>query len=444
MTIAVPPEEKADRLNRLLTVSLLRIAGVCLFVLGIETWIRLVGILFYVASMWVSGVMQGLMLNATSEGGTVLAYTSFLETLQAIRPMMLMRAIGGGLYLVGFLLMGYNLFRTIRSGKPVNETREIYVERTEVQDKMKWKEVFINDPLTFAFFGCLFMLAWFFLPAGADLAALLSGIILCWLGVRKFKKSSKSWAFWYERLLENYMPFTVLTLIAAAAGGLIQILPTITVSSAKNVEDRLQKIYTPLELAGRDIYVSEGCYNCHSQMIRTMVPDVLRYGDYSRLGESIYDHPFQWGSKRTGPDLARIGGKYPNIWHYNHMLDPRAVSPGSNMPSYSWLFENKTDIKALPSKIAAQRRLGVPYAAMSRDEIEQGAIEQGITIAADLKKAGAFALPDSEIVALIAYLQKIGQSEAPPEKAKEQPWNNQPFPVKPALPDKYRTANSTP
>jgi cytochrome c oxidase cbb3-type subunit I/II len=179
-------------------------------------------------------------------------------------------------------------------------------------------------------------------------------------------------------------------------------------------------------------------------MIRTMVPDVLRYGEHSRLGESIYDYPFQWGSKRTGPDLARIGGKYPNIWHFNHMKDPRAVSPGSNMPKYDWLSDLKTDIKALPKKIAVQRTLGVPYPAMTRDEIEQGAIEQGIAIATDLKNAGAFALPDSQMVALIAYLQKVGQSESPEELAPKEPWNQKPFPVVPGLPDRLREDQAPP
>jgi cytochrome c oxidase cbb3-type subunit I/II len=407
-------------------------------------WIGIIGILFYVASMWVSGIMQGLMLNATLNEGTVLAYPNFIETLNAIRPMMLMRVLGGTLYLLGYLLMCYNLYRTIRSGSPVNETREVMVERPADQDAMSWKEVWISDPTAFAFWSFIFMCAWFFLPKGADFAALLSGLILACLAVAKFRKSGQSWSFWYDRLLANYMPFTVLTFIAVAVGGVIQILPTITVSRAKNVEDRLQKPYTPLELAGRDLYVSEGCYNCHSQMIRTMVPDVLRYGDYSRLGESIYDYPFQWGSKRTGPDLARIGGKYPNVWHYNHMLDPRAVTAGSNMPKYTWLFENKTDIKALPSKIAVQRRLGVPYPAMTRDEIEQNAIEQGVVVATDLKKAGAYALPDSQIVALIAYLQKVGQSEKPEEHAPAMPWMNQPFPVKPGIPDKNRSDSLNP
>jgi cytochrome c oxidase cbb3-type subunit I/II len=153
------------------------------------------------------------------------------------------------------------------------------------------------------------------------------------------------------------------------AGGLIQIIPTVLIHKAANVEDRIQIPYTPLELAGRDIYVREGCYNCHSQMIRTLVPDVMRYGDYSRLGESIYDHPYQWGSKRTGPDLARVGGKYPDVWHLRHMEDPRSISVGSNMPSYPWMLKNNTDIAALPSKIRVQRTLGVPYGPLTAQQI---------------------------------------------------------------------------
>src|SRR5205085_1388932 len=145
-----------------------------------------------------------------------------------------------------------------------------------------------------------------------------------------------------------------------------------------NVEDRLQRPYTPLELAGRDIYISEGCYNCHSQQIRPMVPDVLRYRPPSRLGESIYDHPFQWGSKRTGPDLARIGNKYPNIWHYIHMLNPRNINANSNMPNYAFLFDAKTDVKALPSKIGVQVRLGVPYPAMNDQQILEDARRQAL------------------------------------------------------------------
>jgi cytochrome c oxidase cbb3-type subunit I/II len=181
---------------------------------------------------------------------------------------------------------------------------------------------------------------------------------------------------------------------------------------AANVEDRKQVPYTPLELAGRDIYVREGCYTCHSQMIRTLVPDVLRYGDYSRLGESIYDHPFQWGSRRTGPDLARVGGKYPNVWHLRHMEDPRAISVGSNMPSYAWLLRNDTDVAALPAKLSVQRTLGVPYPNGTPEQIRSRVDAQAKGIAADLKTAGAYIAPEKEIIALIAYLQVLGRSEA--------------------------------
>jgi len=198
-----------------------------------------------------------------------------------------------------------------------------------------------------------------------------------------------------------------------AIGGAIQIIPTVTVNRAANIEDHLQTLYTPLELAGRDIYVSEGCYNCHSQMIRTLVPDVLRYGDYSRLGESIYDHPFQWGSKRTGPDLAREANRRPASWHYQHFLDPRSTSPGSNMPAYPWLFDDKADIKALPGKIRTMVTLGVPYKPMTRDEIEQGALEQGMKIATELKSTDPNVEADTKVIALIAYLQSLGRFETP-------------------------------
>ena len=223
----------------------------------------------------------------------------------------------------------------------------------------------------------------------------------------------KRWQDWYEKLLLNALPFSVLTFVAVGAGGFIQIVPTIMLHKAENIEDRIQVPYTPLELAGRDIYVSEGCYTCHSQMIRTMVPDVLRYGDYSRLGESIYDHPYQWGSKRTGPDLARVGGKYPDVWHYRHMENPRSVSVGSNMPSYPWLLEKNTDIAALPAKIRVQRTLGVPFENMSPQEIFDNANAQAKTIADNLRASGVYVAPEKQIVALIAYLQKLGQYETP-------------------------------
>jgi cytochrome c oxidase cbb3-type subunit I/II len=202
-----------------------------------------------------------------------------------------------------------------------------------------------------------------------------------------------------------------LTAVAVIIGGIVQIVPTVIVNKAESIEGVRQIPYTPLELAGRDIYVREGCYNCHSQMIRTLVGDVLRYGDYSKLGESIYDYPFQWGSKRTGPDLAREGGKYPSIWHFHHMRDPRQISPGSIMPNYPWLYTQKTEIDLLPHKIEVQRRLGVPFPEQTPEEITEGVMAQEKTISAELKSAGAEIPPDREIVALISYLQKLGKSE---------------------------------
>jgi cytochrome c oxidase cbb3-type subunit I/II len=376
-------------------------------------WISVFGILLYVAAMWVSGIMQGLMLNSTNAAGTALTYPNFLETLTAIRPMMGFRVIGGALYLVGMGLMLVNLWLTARSGKAVNETREVTVIQRDSVDTMGLKTTFLADPVTYFFGGLFLLMGWIFLPKGADITALICSLIFGGIAVKKFAGSHASWSQWYDRLLENWLPFTLLTFVAVALGGLIQIVPTVMVNRAKNMEDRIQQVYTPLELTGRDIYVSEGCYNCHSQMIRTMLPDVLRYGDYSRMGESIYDHPFQWGSKRTGPDLAREGGKYPHSWHFNHMKDPRSTSIGSNMPSYPHLFTEKFDQKTLPKKIAAMVTLGVPYPAMTDVEIKEDAIKQGIEIVNRLKEDNLSASPDTKIVAIIAYLQKLGKYDTP-------------------------------
>jgi cytochrome c oxidase cbb3-type subunit I/II len=203
----------------------------------------------------------------------------------------------------------------------------------------------------------------------------------------------------------------VLTIGAVLVGGAVEIIPTVMMNRAQNIEGVRQIPYTPLELAGRDIYVREGCYNCHSQMIRTMVSDVLRYGAYSKLGDSIYDYPHQWGSKRTGPDLARQGGKYPNLWHYEHMLDPRATSPDSIMPNYPWLYEANTDIASLPAKLRVQRQLGVPYEYEDLASIKASVEAQQKEIVDDLAKSGVKAIPEREIIALIAYLQKLGKTE---------------------------------
>ncbi|HVU22484.1 MAG TPA: cytochrome-c oxidase, cbb3-type subunit I [Opitutus sp.] len=379
---------------------------------NLHVWLGLVGILLYVGAMWASGITQGLMLNATTDNGTVLAYPNFLDTLNTIRPLMLMRAIGGGLYLLGWFLLAYNFFKTVRGAEPVNGTIEVFDDdHAPAEAPLGFAATFFNAPTLFCVLGVGFATMWML---GSDLVSTagLAGSLICFVaGFALIRARGKSWAAWYEKLLINALPFTVLTFIAVAAGGAIQIIPTVAVERAQNVEDRIEVVYTPLELAGRDIYIREGCYNCHSQMIRTLVPDVLRYGDYSRLGESIYDHPFQWGSKRTGPDLARVGGKYPNIWHLRHLENPRSVSVGSNMPNYPWLLTNDTDIAALPAKIKVQRMLGVPFPPYNAAQIFDHVEQQEKEIAKDLRAAGAYVAPEKEIVALVAYLQHLGKYE---------------------------------
>ena len=259
------------------------------------------------------------------------------------------------------------------------------------------------------------MCLWFFGDGLIMLAGISMTILFSLIAIVHFQASTAKWSDWYERLIGNWAPFTILVFISVAIGGMIQIIPTLVVQNAENIEGRVQVPYTPLELAGRDIYLSEGCYNCHSQMIRTIKPDVLRYGDYSRLGESIYDHPFQWGSKRTGPDLAREGGKRPNVWHYDHMEKPENISPGSNMPPYPWLLEKTVDFSKLPGKIAAMKMLGVPYPEWTDEEIIANAEAQAAVIVADLESNYRSTETNRQIVALIAYLQKLGISESASE-----------------------------
>jgi cytochrome c oxidase cbb3-type subunit I/II len=403
-------------------------------------WIGLVGILLYVVAMWTAGIMQGLMLGEVAEGGTTLKY-EFVETLKAIQLPYILRSIGGGLYLIGFFLCALNIFKTARSGQPHDESVEVAVAEKQ-HDKMPLSQGLFSDPVAYTVAGLAAMILWFFLPPHADKAALLVAVLLTVQAIRTFRRKGQAWDQWHESLLRNYLPFTLLIFFAVAIGGGVQIVPALLVNRAKNVEGRLQELYTPLELAGRDLYVSEGCYNCHSQMIRTLVPDVMRYGranvkdDFSHLGESLYDHPYQWGSKRTGPDLAREGGplvagsthvrtgKRDNKWHWFHFMNPRWANDDSNMPPYPWLYEKKTDFKSLPSKIAVQSRLGVPYPAWTKDEIDQQAREQGMAIARSLfegtspvgyepmKGASTEELvrhfSESQVVAMIAYIQKVG------------------------------------
>lgn len=215
---------------------------------------------------------------------------------------------------------------------------------------------------------------------------------------------------WHRRMLEHRGAlFAVLTTVAISIGGIVEILPMYSVSAGPSALDGIEP-YTPLELAGRDIYVREGCYNCHSQMVRPFRAETLRYGEWSRAGEYVYDRPFQLGSRRIGPDLHRVGGKYPDAWHYEHMRDPRSTSPGSIMPPYTWLLDDTYTLSAINATMSVMQTLGVPY---SDEQVSAAGVEDAVTtqaagIVERLAGAGIETAPDREIVALIAYLQRLG------------------------------------
>jgi cytochrome c oxidase cbb3-type subunit I/II len=219
-----------------------------------------------------------------------------------------------------------------------------------------------------------------------------------------FKKGE----FWHSILEKKPITFTVIAVVMIVIGGAVEMIPTFTIKS--NIPTIASvKPYTPLELQGRDLYIREGCVGCHSQWVRPFRSETERYmGEYSKAGEYVYDHPFLWGSKRTGPDLMREGGKYPDSWHYHHMIDPRTMSPGSIMPRYQWLAEQDLDISTTESKLKAMKTLGVPYTA---EEITNGNTqlkEQANAISANLKKEGIQLDSNKELVAMIAYLQRLG------------------------------------
>jgi cytochrome c oxidase cbb3-type subunit I/II len=321
-------------------------------------WVALLGMMFYVVPMYWSGVTQGLMWKQFTKDG-FMQYPNFLETVVQLFPMYRLRAIGGSLYIFGTLLMAFNLWKTARAGE--------FVPEVEVQAAPLAKDEHLvgsQDP-------------------------------------------------WGHRWLESKpLIFTALATIAVIIGGAVEIIPMYFIKS--NVPTiAAVKPYSALEVLGRDLYIREGCVGCHSQMVRPFRSETERYGEYSKSGEFVYDHPFLWGSKRTGPDLHRVGGKYPDAWHYNHMDDPGAVSPGSIMPRYPWLLTQKLETNSLPARIAALRKVGVPYC----EGYEQAALaemqKQADTLVTSLKTASIKTEADREIIALIAYLQRLGTDIKP-------------------------------
>jgi cytochrome c oxidase cbb3-type subunit I/II len=314
-------------------------------------WIGFLGIVFYAFSMWFSGITQSLMWKQFTSLG-VLQYPNFLETVLQIVPMYIIRMIGGSLYFIGVIVMVYNLVKTAKQGSFAKE------EQAEAPALEKFK-----DPLK-------------------------RGVI--------------------HRFLEGKPAlFLLLTLIVVLIASVFEFVPMFLIKS--NIPTIASvRPYTPLELQGRDIYIREACNSCHSQLVRPFRSETERYGEYSKAGEYVYDHPFLWGSKRTGPDLHRIGGKYPNLWHYLHMENPSSMSPGSLMPSYPWLHTNDLDITSTESKINVMRSIGVPYPEGYETIANDDLLAQADKIATDLQNAGAPAEPNKEIIALIAYLQRLG------------------------------------
>ncbi len=313
-------------------------------------WIGTLGILFYAIPLYWAGFTQSLMWKSFTDDG-IIQYR-FLETVTNIVPMYALRALGGLMYLSGALIMVYNIFKTVKTGVLVaNEAAQVPVA----------------------------------LPA----------------------EKSANREHWHRWIEKRPVQMLVASLVVVAIGGIIELVPTFLIQS--NVPTiAAVKPYTPLELHGRDIYLKEGCYTCHSQMIRPFRDEIARYGEYSKAGEFVYDHPFQWGSKRTGPDLARIGGKYPDSWHYNHMLESQSISPGSIMPNYPWLLDNTIDTTLTPKMIRAMRALGVPYEEGYDLKANEDLMVQGNAITDNLAKDKLQTVPTSEIVALIAYLQRMG------------------------------------
>jgi cytochrome c oxidase cbb3-type subunit I/II len=319
---------------------------------SVHFWIGTLGILFYAVPMYLSGFTQGLMWKEFTADG-MLKYPNFMEVTLQLLPMHVFRAIGGAFYLVGVIIMTYNLVKTMKLGKLLaNEPAEALA---------------LNEEFT---------------PGHNEKG-------------------------WHRALERKPTKFMVISLIVILIGGMIEMMPTFMISS--NVPTIASvKPYSPLELEGRDIYIREGCVGCHSQMVRPFRSETERYGEYTKAGEYVYDHPFLWGSKRTGPDLQRLGGKYSHAWHYNHMIDPTTMSPGSIMPAYPWLAEQQLDYSAIPSKIRAMRTLGVPYPEGYEETALDDLKAQADDIVANLANDNIKVSGDREIIAIIAYLQRLG------------------------------------
>ena len=370
-------------------------------------WIGTVGILLYVVSMWVAGITQGLMWRAEQPGGG-LEYPNFIETLVKLEPMYWTRLVGGSLYVIGLIMMTWNLIMTARLGTATETTVEVPAE--ELPKESTWQDLVFGKPALVSVVVVTLMLVAGFLDALPAMAVIVLAVLVAIGGYFLTAKGRSDDKPTWHRMLEGRAgAFSVFTVIAILVGGVAEIIPTVITSpEATSIQNTP---YSPLELEGRDIYVREGCYTCHSQMIRTFTWESARYGAVSEAQDSAFDHPFQWGSRRIGPDLARVGGKYSDIWHYRHMMDPRQISEGSIMPPYAFLEDARIDADGTAAKMRGMRSVGVPYTAEQIGASATAERARGTVIAANLAEQGqAGVAPDSEMVALIAYLQRIGKN----------------------------------
>lgn len=323
-------------------------------------WIATLAIVLYMTSMWTSGVTQGLMWKAFNQDGT-LQYPDFVETVTKIVPFYFIRLLAGLMYLTGVAIMLFNFYKSVAA------SRSAHADLSDTKASApRYYDAHDGD-------------------------------------------DARSHG-WHHVLEGKALLFSVLTMLAVMVGGLFEIIP---LAMQKPTDARAASIYpySPLELEGRDIYVREGCYTCHSQMVRPFHDEEVRYGMPSESIEFVYDRPFQFGSKRTGPDLHRVGGKYPHFWHYRHMMDPRSTSSGSIMPAYPWLFTNRLDTSLTSKKLAALRSLGTPYSDDDVNNAQAKLTEQAQKIVTELRSQQApvsDAEMKSEIIALIAYMQRLG------------------------------------
>jgi cytochrome c oxidase cbb3-type subunit I/II len=346
-------------------------------------WVGTIGLVLYILSIYTAGITQGLMWRMFDDTGR-LVHADFMETVVKLMPLYWIRVIGGTLYLVGVLFGAVNFVMTWTTRPKVYAEVEIVAPRLTA--------TYVDPP-----------------EPGSRLGA----------NTEFGHTGDKFIQAWWHRVWERRpVKFTLMVLVAVVVASLFEIIPTFLIRSNVPTIASVQP-YTPLELYGRDIYISEGCYNCHSQMIRPLWHETERYGEYSKPGEFVYDHPFQWGSRRVGPDLAREGGRQSHDWQVRHLEDPRQLMGSSIMPGYKHLLESPIDFGAIQSRVDAMAMLGVPYGELVKaGKAEEAAREQARLLGVDLVAQGGYkGMEDKKVIALVAYLQRLGTDISKPAPA---------------------------